>query len=370
MLDIIFFLLKTIGIILAIVIGIIILLLLTILFVPIRYRIEGKKEDIFQLNAKVSWFLRILYCGISYTRNQLIIKVRIFGKLFYDSSAIKGAEEEKKKRRKFKSKKSKKSKKRNKTSNNKIKNTNDSDHNHFESDTKTVKEHTEKVNDIVNESTNYVTHKVKEEADEFLSQDNNLEVKEQKVERALEKSENVASTITLNDKELKEQEKGFIYKIKKIWRTFIHIPNKIKTFFHQLYLRVKDISLKITLLWKKWERIKLFYETNRLEIIKIWNSIKKIVKHILPKKLSARVEFGTEDPAATGQLLGLLAVFYGYYGNSVQLEPNFQEEILQGEVFCKGRIRLFTLLIICIKLIVDKNFRRLIKNFNRFKEEL
>jgi hypothetical protein len=344
MLDIIFFLFKTIGIILAIVIGIIILLLLTILFVPIRYRIEVKKEDIFQLNGKVSWFLRILYCGISYTRNQLIIKVRIFGKLFYDSSAIKGAKEEKKKRRKFKSKK--------------------------RSDTQTVKEHTEKVNDIVNESTNYVTHKVKEEADEFLSQDNNLEVKEQKVERALEKSENVASTITLNDKELKEQEKGFIYKIKKIWRTFIHIPNKIKTFFHQLFLRVKDISLKISLLWKKWERIKLFYETNRLEIVKIWNSIKKIVKHILPKKFSAKVEFGTEDPATTGQLLGLLAVFYGYYGNSVQLEPNFQEEILQGEVFCKGRIRLFTLLIICIKLIVDKNFRRLIKNFNRFKEEL
>ncbi|MDF2950788.1 MAG: hypothetical protein K0S18_371, partial [Anaerocolumna sp.] len=105
MLDIIFFLFKTIGIILAIVIGIIILLLLTILFVPIRYRIEVKKEDIFQLNGKVSWFLRILYCGISYTRNQLIIKVRIFGKLFYDSSAIKGAKEEKKKRRKFKSKK-------------------------------------------------------------------------------------------------------------------------------------------------------------------------------------------------------------------------------------------------------------------------
>jgi len=58
------------------------------------------------------------------------------------------------------------------------------------------------------------------------------------------------------------------------------------------------------------------------------------------------------------------------YGKSARIIPNFEEEILKGNIDCAGRIRLFTLLIIGIQLVFDKNFRNLLKNFKTLKEDL
>jgi hypothetical protein len=356
MFDIIFIILKAIGIILAIILGIIIILLLTILLVPIRYGIVGKKDETIQLEVKVSWLLRILYCKISFIENQLIIKFRIFGKIFYDSSGVKREKRTKKYQRKAKVRR-----KQNKEL--------------------TVRNQTEKVNEIVEKSTETIVHGVKEEAEQFLNRDSSINEIGQKENKVFSDKKEVSENKTVIDEPVSEvidpitidqknKKSGFFHKIKAVWLTLIHIPIKIKNAINKLIHSIKEVILKINLLWKKWERIRFFYETNKIGIVKVWYSIKKLLKHIYPRKLSAEIEFGTDDPATTGQVLGVIAVFYGYYGNTVQILPNFNEEILQGQVYCKGRIRLFTLLIICIKLIIDKNFRLLIKNFNTFKEEL
>ena len=88
---------------------------------------------------------------------------------------------------------------------------------------------------------------------------------------------------------------------------------------------------------------------------------KKLIRHLLPTKCSGRVRFGFEDPYTTGQILTYISPFYGWYARSVQVEPVFDENVMEGELRLKGRVRVATLLWIVIRLFMDKNFRRLLK---------
>ncbi|MEG2513004.1 MAG: DUF2953 domain-containing protein [Acetivibrio sp.] len=103
---------------------------------------------------------------------------------------------------------------------------------------------------------------------------------------------------------------------------------------------------------------------------RIGKSLKKILKHLAPDILKGKIEFGMEDPCTTGEILGIAAVFYAFYGEHFQIIPNFEEACIKGEVFIKGRVRVFTLLWICIKLLLDNDFKRLRINFKKLKEVL
>jgi hypothetical protein len=349
MLAIIWFILKLIGIILASVLGIFIILILIILFVPILYRVDGKKEEDIQLDAKISWLLHILYCHITYIENKFTIRLRIFGKVFYDNNRINEPKKKKKKvpKKKIRNRNNNKNRDNNKKRDEPVaKNKVNYETLEINIEDKAENQSSQSLN--INNITNINTHtKIEDENKEIIK-----EIDTQNI--------------------IDSNKTGFFYKIKQFWRKLIGIPIKIKGMILRLYHRIKNIINKVAVLWNKWEKVKAFLhdDINKNGLLKIWRSLKKILKHIRPKKLRVQLEFGTGDPCLTGQMLGVMAVFYGYYGKAIQIIPNFENEIIEGTLQCKGSIRLFTLLIICIKLILDKNFRRLIKNFNIIKEEL
>lgn len=82
---------------------------------------------------------------------------------------------------------------------------------------------------------------------------------------------------------------------------------------------------------------------------------------MLPRKISGRVRFGFDDPATTGQILTYISPFYGLYAKTLKLEPIFEEKVLDGELHVKGHIRAATLLWIVIRVVLNKNFRVLLK---------
>jgi hypothetical protein len=101
-----------------------------------------------------------------------------------------------------------------------------------------------------------------------------------------------------------------------------------------------------------------------------FSSVKRLLKHILPTKLKSRIVFGTGDPCSTGQALGAMSILYSFYGDKIQIVPDFQNKRLEGTHCAQGRIRLVTILIIVIKLMLDKRFQQLRKNFQILKEAL
>lgn len=94
----------------------------------------------------------------------------------------------------------------------------------------------------------------------------------------------------------------------------------------------------------------------------------EIIRHVLPRKLEVFGIVGTGDPASTGQIMAIQGMLYPWHKGNIRLEPDFEEKYIEGELHLKGRIRLGTLGICGLRILLNKNVRRLIRILRK-KEE-
>lgn len=120
-----------------------------------------------------------------------------------------------------------------------------------------------------------------------------------------------------------------------------------------------------TKLREKKEAFLAFYyeEHNHQWFTAFWHRLKKLLLKILPRADRLYLHFGFEDPATTGQVLGGLSILYPVCGEKMELCPEFNEEILEGEVKCHGRIRPVSLVIFAVKSFLNKQFFSMVKQF-------
>jgi len=97
----------------------------------------------------------------------------------------------------------------------------------------------------------------------------------------------------------------------------------------------------------------------------LYRQILFLFKHILPRKLKGNIRFGFEDPYNTGRVLTAISPFYALYAKTVEVVPVFDEKVLEGELHLKGHIRAATLLFAAARVLINKNFRRLLKKVRR-----
>ncbi|HHT98260.1 MAG TPA: DUF2953 domain-containing protein [Clostridiales bacterium] len=109
---------------------------------------------------------------------------------------------------------------------------------------------------------------------------------------------------------------------------------------------------------------------NKKAIKQIIKNLKKVLKHIKPKKIKSFTTFGTEDPSTTGQILGVLSALGIGLRKEIKIIPDFENSIFEGNHYISGRIRISFLLIIIIRLITNKEFKKMQTNFNNLKEAL
>ena len=91
--------------------------------------------------------------------------------------------------------------------------------------------------------------------------------------------------------------------------------------------------------------------------------LKKVLKHILPKKFYLHLIYGFEDPADTGMLTGLFYLLFPNISNSdmMKINPVFDEELIQGEMSIKGRIILAVLIYYFLQFYFAQGVRQMIK---------
>lgn len=339
MLHVIFIILKIIGIVLGVLLALFLLLVGIILFVPVRYRVYASKYDTIQVKARVSWLLRIVSLRFRYYSEEETYWycLRIFGFTLIDSNRPTKVKKEKKvKVKKAKSDKRKNKKTKKVIASDKIIDIDDQ----IDSKDKTIED-----NDIVYD-----------------------EIQEDKKD-IIKPLQNEHTNIVRNIEEAEEEKEGFFFRITKPIKTIFQrikdIFIKIREGLHSIRNIFSNITAKIHLI-KEFLEI----EDNRKGIGRVYAGLKKTLKHILPYKVKGVVRIGLDDPCSTGYLLGALSMAYPIYADKIQIIPDFQEEVLEGQVDAKGRIRAFTLLIIGIKLILNDNFKTLLKNVKDLKEEL
>lgn len=173
---------------------------------------------------------------------------------------------------------------------------------------------------------------LKKEKSASLKGDNIKEVKEHK--------RDIENTLTIKADELNKQEKKHTKAVKKAKDK--KKDKKNKSLPEKILEKVKDIHYIIT------------NDENKLIFIKMLEKTKKIIVHVLPKKIVGYFKFGFEDPSVTGQVLEILAVFYPLYKDDFKIIPMFYDEIIEVDISFKGRLRILYAAYIGLLLWLNK----------------
>ena len=173
---------------------------------------------------------------------------------------------------------------------------------------------------------------LKKEKSASLKGDNIKEVKEHK--------RDTENTLTIKADELNKQEKKHSKAVKKAKDK--KKDKKNKSLPEKILEKAKDIHYIIT------------NDENRLIFMKMLEKVKKIIVHLLPKKIVGYFKFGFEYPSVTGQVLEILAVFYPLYKDDFKIIPMFYDEIVEVDISFKGRLRIFYAAYIGLLLWLNK----------------
>lgn len=86
----------------------------------------------------------------------------------------------------------------------------------------------------------------------------------------------------------------------------------------------------------------------------------RILKGILPGKLSLTLQFGTGAPDTTGYLYGLYCMLLPALGKNTRVTPCFEEKCLEGELSFGGHVTGWVLVYHILAVLLDKRLRPLI----------
>ena len=140
-------------------------------------------------------------------------------------------------------------------------------------------------------------------------------------------------------------------------------PEKIRNILQKILYFLRNIQTfwkKGTRTCRKWYR---FFndEKNKKAFSNIWKQLEHLIVSVLPKRLKLWLKYSTGSPDTTGQVLGILAIFPVGYRNHWNIIPDFTAE---ADFTVRGRIFGVQILALALRIILDKNCRRL---YNRFK---
>lgn len=89
--------------------------------------------------------------------------------------------------------------------------------------------------------------------------------------------------------------------------------------------------------------------------------LRYLIRGYAPRKITGYIRFGTGSPDLTGELTGLLYVLLPEAGTGYDIEPDFYELVLDTDTLATGQIRAYRLVWVGIRLILDKEFRTLLR---------
>jgi hypothetical protein len=330
------------------------------MLVPIRYRAAVKHGETLDLDGRVSWLLHLIHASISHHEGKTHIRIRIFGFVLYDNLRPRSPKVKKKVHVTSTSRKKQKRKKVIRE-------------NHVDDETKTLtKLKSVEQTKIINESETQVQENTKIE--NTVSENKEIVIKQEKKyeESYLSSSQHpiIEETHRFKEETKYESKKQSLFERLRI--KLKNLRDNITSFYSGIKNKVRSILESVGSIHQKFKLILEFLkdEINKEGFHITFQSIKRLFKHILPTKLQSKIIFGTGDPCSTGQALGFLSILYSFYGDKITIIPDFENSRFEGEHYVRGRIRLVTILIIVIKLILDKRFKQLRRNFQILKEAL
>jgi len=148
-----------------------------------------------------------------------------------------------------------------------------------------------------------------------------------------------------------------------------------------IFAKIEEIKEKIEAKWTAFKEDFLSLNNKKEAVLKFINAegtadgifylltqSKILVKMILPKKIKGWLRFGTGDVYTEGQYLTYLCFVYPLYAGKFDVLPEWDEEVIEVDASFSGKIRMFAMLLIGLKLLFSKKVKALLRNFNRCKK--
>lgn len=314
--------LKIIGILLLIILGLILFMLFSVLLVPVRYRAEGSVYEHLKGSASASWFLRLISIKVSYDGEaQMDFRILWFHP---------GREKHEK-----------------------------------EAEGPELKENLvkENISDLENG---------KQLEQELAERVETTEIKPGAQIAELPKSaeqpktaEQVKTAEQPKRADENQQHQARRFGLSVLKERFGRFVTGLKEKFCRIRGSGKTLVKKIRNGKAQWETFHAFIqnEENKAAFCLAKRQIFALIRHVLPQKLEGKIHFGFGDPYTTGQVLTWISPFYGLYGRHVQVCPDFMEPCLDGELKMKGRIRLGTLIFLVFRMFQNKQIRLWVKKW-------
>lgn len=363
MLHIFFLILKIIGIIILVILGLLLLLIGIVLLVPVRYKADGRcAGDVASLEGRIkfSWLLHLVRGYVVYKDRQLVWQIKI---------AWLGL--------------------------NKEEGTADQVQEEYDGEPVNILDEPEYIEAQMNDLP---------EPEEKIPGEENLRELEEKTLEATEvrtpepgaqQSEEIpmegpqpgaqqSEEVPMEGPQLKEQPpeeasteeqqsgepKASAGKEKKTIVSILHtICDKIAVVIEKIKYTFQKICDNIKALTEKKDKLEQFLtdEVHQSAFKRAWREVKHFLKRLLPKRFRLNAHFGFEDPCLTGQILAGAAMIYPFVGKNMNLTPDFEEQVLEGDVSVRGIFRVIYVVIAGWNLLWDKNVRRTYKDVRNFK---
>lgn len=312
MLTIILTILKAIGITVLTILGLVLMMIFVILFVPLRYNADGFYNEDYKLYAKVSWLLHILIFQACLEKNEKFhASVKVFGITVFDNLKPE--------------KKTAKTKKK--------------EHTTPEIQAAQIKEPFSKQDAFMNNTADFET---------------DIIIKETKKQ---ENSNIVKSEDKINKSKFS---KNKFYKIKKnvqkIHSAFMNIQYTIQNIYAKIKEVISNISYYISLLHSEQTQQAFRVCKKRLG---------KVVHNLKPKIYNINLHIGLEEPDTLGQILGIWGMLYPIHQGNIKVDAEFDKKIFECDFFIKGKITIWTCLWNICVIIFDENIKYLRKCLKR-----
>ena len=137
--------------------------------------------------------------------------------------------------------------------------------------------------------------------------------------------------------------------------------------FDKIRYTISNICDKIKKILETKDKIIEFIsdEVHQAAFGRVTKEFIALIRYLRPRKLKGYIHFGFVEPYDTGRALALLSVLYPFYGEKIQIVPEFEREVLEGHITMRGRAHVFPFVLTVCRLFLDKNVMTAYKNFRR-----
>lgn len=317
MLHIILAILKITGIVLAVIVLLFILLLLVCLFVPFGYRIQFEKTGAFG-EAKAYAAVRWIFGAVSVEGGYKAGKITAFLRILWIKKYLAGEETHSRPRKAENKRKKKKTKR-------------------------------EKIPEKEPATSEEKPGKRQEERQQEADLPKEMEEGPSVPPQPSAKEQKAISSESRTDKRKKKFHFPDIF---GVW-------NRIRESFRRFHKGIADFGGSFQ---ERWAILRMYYSFLRSEMTReAWEILKGhffyLLRHIRPRKIHGRLHYGLGDPCLTGQLTGILYLLLPAKWNRVELEPDFENQVLEGEWYLAGHIRMCHIVKVALQVFFDKKLK-------------